>query len=164
MDFLHVFHRAAVEYRELGAVDLYQAVVYSEGVKGSQCVLHRADPDISLAQHGATLRVHHVLRHGFYHRHPVEVYSLYLVTSVLSCWIERHRKAQSCVQAFAAKGETPLYCVLFCHTFIYMEYRKVYELAPSSFIFCSSSLIVFCISFICLYISGSLFTMACERK
>ena len=108
LDFIDIKGCASIKNRELGAVDLYQAVVYTHSIKGRQAMLNRRHAHVALAEHSATLCVDDILSHSLYDGHTVQVYSLYFISMILRGRIERHREAQTCVKSFAAKRETTL--------------------------------------------------------
>ncbi len=50
-ELLHIDFRAAVEYRHLGSINVYETIVHAGSVERSQCMFYGADHGIILAKH-----------------------------------------------------------------------------------------------------------------
>ena len=100
-DLLDILHGRAVEDGELWAVDLYQTVIYAEGIQGCHAMLYGTYPYVATGQYGAALGVGNFLGYRVYDGLVLQVYTLYLVSMVLRRGIERYGQVQSRVQSFS---------------------------------------------------------------
>ena len=114
-DILDILLGTAVENRKFRAVDLYEAVVDAHGVEGSHTVLNGAATRVAACHDGAARGIYHVFGNGIDYGFALQVNALYLISVVFGGGVEGNGKAQTCVQAFSEKGETPAQCFLFGH-------------------------------------------------
>ena len=109
---LHIKLGAAVQYGELGAVDLDEHVVQPQGIESRHGMLDSAAAHLAFTQHRAALRVHNILGHGIHDGLPRHVHTLYLVAVVGGSRHESHWEVESGVQPLATERELPLECIL----------------------------------------------------
>ena len=113
--FVDVILGASVQDGEFGAVHLYQAVVYAQGVEGCHAMFHGADLHVVLGQHGAACRLDHVLGYGVDDGLSFQVGPLDLVSVVLGSRVEGYGQVEARVKTFAAERKAFFQSPLFQH-------------------------------------------------
>ena len=134
LDLFNIHVCGTVENWELRTIDLYETVVYSESVERRHAMLDGGNSRLAFLKHRATIGGDNILGYGLDGGLTFKVYSLYLVSCILWRWVKSNGKAQSCVQAFTEKGETP------AQRFLFFSVHKSYffEFFNSATSFCSS--------------------------
>jgi hypothetical protein len=103
MILLDVGIGGAVEDRELGAIDLNEAVVNAEGIERRHTVFDGRDAGVATLHHGAAVGLDHVLGDGVDDGLALHIDALYLIAVVLGCRIEGDGQTEARMQAFAEK-------------------------------------------------------------
>ena len=95
LDFLDIHDGTSVQDREFRAIDLYETVIDTHGIERGHTVLYRSYPHALALQDRTTLGIGDVVCDGIDDRLALHVDTLYLVTRILGCRIERHGEVQS---------------------------------------------------------------------
>ena len=114
-DILNIQLGATVENGKFRAVDLYEAVVDAHGIEGGHTMLDGAATRLAARHDCAARGIYHVFGDGLNDGFAFQVNALYLISVVFGGGVEGNGEAQTCVQAFSEKGETPAQCFLFGH-------------------------------------------------